>query len=196
VHGGSAQGAVLLWSETAGTNTVSNVTLNGNQWYDTTTFTANQIAGAGLLSNILIENSSAYINPVSFYSYQATGSGNSITQNNNTTYATTAYPGPIAPPLAGTVPIFSLPSGTYTLPQTLTLNEPTSGDTMSYCTTASGTCTPTTAYSSSITISAPETVCAIGTNNSSVIAVPSAVVCATYSGGAPNTAVPTRNPRR
>ena len=190
VHGGPNQGTVLLWAQDAA-NTVSNVTLNGNQLYDTLTFTGVQVTGAGTLSNDLIENNNAYINPVSFYSNSATGSGNSITQTNNTTFATTAYPGPIAPPLAGTVPIFSLPSGTYTLPQTVTLNEPTSGDKMSYCTTGSGTCTPATTYSSSITISAPETVCAIGTNNSSVIAVPSAVVCATYNGGGPAAAAPT-----
>jgi hypothetical protein len=192
VQGGQNQGAVELWADCS-SNTVENVTLNGNRWYNTITFTAVQTAGAGLLSNILIENSNAYINPVSFYSSSASGSGNSITLgSNNNTHATTTAPGPSYP--AGTVPIFSLPSGAYTLPQTLTLNEPDATDTMSYCTTGSGTCTPTTAYSSAITISSAEVVCALGTNtsNTASIPVPSATVCATYNGGGPQATPKTR----
>jgi hypothetical protein len=62
---------------------------------------------------------------------------------------------------------------------------------MTYCTTSGTSCTPTTAYGSSITISTPQTVCALGTNNSSEIAVPSAKVCATYNGGGATAAAPT-----
>jgi hypothetical protein len=178
VHGGPNQGAIEYWSESS-SNSISSITINGNQWYNTTTFTANQITGSGTLSGFNIENSNAYINPVSFGTYP--GSCTSCTMSNNTTYATSAYPGPIAPPLGGTVPIFSLPSGTYTLPQTLTLNEVTSGDAITYCTTSSGTCTPATAYSSALTISASEVVCSRGTNSASTLAVPSATVCATYT---------------
>jgi Chitobiase/beta-hexosaminidase C-terminal domain/Pectate lyase superfamily protein len=188
VRGGPNQGGLELWADCS-SNTIENVTINNNNWYNTITFTAVQAAGAGLLSNIMIENSNAYINPVSFYSNSASGGSNTITQTNNKTFNTTSTLPP--PPPSGTVPIFSLPSGTYTLPQTITLNEPTSSDTMTYCTTSGTSCTPTTAYGSSITISTPQTVCALGTNNSSEIAVPSAKVCATYTGGGSTAAAPT-----
>jgi hypothetical protein len=188
VRGGPNQGALEIWADCS-SNTIENVIINNNNWYNTLTFTAVQIAGAGLLSNIVIENSNAYINPVSFYSSSASGGSNTNTQANNKTFNTTSTLPP--PPPSGTVPIFSLPSGTYTLPQTITLNEPTSSDTMTYCTTSGTSCTPTTAYGSSITISTPQTVCALGTNNSSEIAVSSAKVCATYNGGGPTAAAPT-----
>ena len=192
VHGGPNQGAIEYWSTTSGQNSISNVTVNGNQWYNTTTFTANQVTGNGTLSGITIQNNNAYINPVSFGSAPSNCTGCSFT--NNTTYAPSAYPGAIAPPLGGTVPIFSLPSGTYKLPQTLTLDEVTSGDTMSYCTVGSGTCTPSTTYGGAITISTPEVVCAMGTNSSSTIPVPSVVVCTTYNGGGQQAATPTFSP--
>ena len=183
VRGGPGQGAVILYPECSGYS-LSNITLNNNVWYNTITYTAVQLTGAGTVSNVTVENSNAYINPVSFYSSSFTGTG-SPTLTNNVTHATTTAPGPSYG--AGTVPIFSLPSGTYTLPQSLTLNEPTSSDTITYCATPGTSCAPSTTYSGAITISSAGTVCALGTNNSNTEGIPiaSATVCATYNGGGP-----------
>ena len=185
VRGGPGQGAVEIWAD-GSSNSVTNVTLNNNTWYNTLTFTGIQLAGAGTVSGIAISDSNAYINPVAFCTDQISGgscasSPHVSSYSNNNTFNTTTAPGPSYG--AGTVPIFSLPSGNYTLPQTLTLNEPTASDTMAYCTTTGTSCTPGTAYGSSITISTPQTICALGTNSAGEIPVASAVVCATYNAG-------------
>lgn len=181
---GPDQGSLFFWPDGSG-NIVENVTANGNQFYagTTQTFTAVQVTGTGTLTNDLVENSNAYLTPgPSFFSSSFTGTG-SITQTANSTFAKTAYPGPIATPTGGNAPIFSLPGGTYTFPQSLTLNDPTSGDAISYCATGGSSCTPGTSYTGAITVSSAGTVCASAVNSSSLTPVTSAVICAAYSGG-------------
>jgi hypothetical protein len=201
VNGGPGQGTVFLWPN-GSSNVIENVTVNNNRWYTNgwQTFTGVQVEGTGTVSNTIIENSSAYGygSGPSFYSSSATGPV-SITQSGNTTAPASSYPGPIAPPTGGTEPIPSLPAGDYTYPQTLTLVETTSGDVIKYCTTVSPSCTPTTAYSSPITINGAETICSVGVNNSSSsgTAVNSAQECAAYTGsggGTPTVATPTISP--
>jgi hypothetical protein len=188
VQGGpNSQGALFLWPDGA-SNALSNLTINGNQLVVRNTFTAVQITGAGSISSSILENSDAFVTPnAAFFSSSASNPGSiSLTQTANTSHTTASYAGAIAPPVAGTVPIFSLPAGSYAYPQTLTLNDPTSGDAITYCTTGGASCTPGTSYSSSITIASAETVCALGTN--STIAgspVPSQTICTAYTGGSP-----------
>ena len=197
VRGGPGQGAVEIWAD-GSTNSISNVNLNNNTWYNTLTFTGVQIAGAGTVSGISIQNSNAYINPVAFCTNQIV-SGNSCpgspqvsTYSNNTTPATTTAPGPSYG--AGTVPIFSLPAGNYSYPQSLSFNNPTVADATYYCTTSSTSCTPATS-GTSLTLSGPETVCADGVNSASEIPVTSAVICAQYTGGSePTAATPVFSP--
>lgn len=181
VQGGSnSQGDLFLWPDGA-SNVLSNLTINNNRFQVNNTFTAVQATGAGTISSSTLSNSQAYVTPnAAFFSGSSTG----ITQTANTSSTTASYPGPLNPIVAGTVPLFSLPAGTYALPQTLTLAEITSGDAIKYCTVGgAGPCTPATAYSGAITLSTPQTICTTGTNSSSAIPITSAAVCATYNGG-------------
>lgn len=58
-------------------------------------------------------------------------------------------------------PVITLASGAYTLPTTTTITDSTGGAVISYCTTTyGGTCTPVTTYTTTLTISSPETICA------------------------------------
>lgn len=188
VNCGPNQGSLFVWAE-GSSNLVENLLFNGNRFNAGTqqTFTAVQVEGSGNITGSTVENSSAYIGSVGFLANQCTPTSNcTITQSGNVSSPVASYPGPLSPPIGGTVPLFSLPTGTYTLPQTLTLAEITSGDVINYCTVPSGTCIPSTAYSSAITISSPEAVCANGVNSSvSGSPVTSATICQTYNGGVP-----------
>jgi hypothetical protein len=64
-------------------------------------------------------------------------------------------------------PAISLASGTYVMPQTITISDGTSGASIFWCSSASGACTPSTAYSSSLQINAAPsvTVCAYATDS-------------------------------
>jgi hypothetical protein len=79
-------------------------------------------------------------------------------------------------------PVITLASGTYTLPQTTTITDSTGGAAIDYCTTTyGGSCSPTTAYSTALTIASPETICANATYNSST----SSTLCNNYAQNIP-----------
>ena len=73
-------------------------------------------------------------------------------------------------------PTFSLASGTYTTAQALTLAS--TGNTVSWCTTATGSCNPNTTYTGTITVNATETVCANAQNGTTGY---SATLCTAYT---------------
>lgn len=186
VAGGPNQGSLFLWPDGTA-KTITAVVANGNQFLNSKLGPI-QIVGNGAITASSITNSTAYITPpVAFYNNNITAPGTvAITQSNNVTALPSAYPGAIAPPIAGPIPLFSLPTGNYTLPQSLTLTEVNSPDTITYCTVNIGTCAPTTTYTGALTVSNPSVVCALGINNSvSGTPVPSVTQCATYNGGAP-----------
>jgi hypothetical protein len=62
-------------------------------------------------------------------------------------------------------PVITLPTGTYTMPQNTTITDSTTGASIKWCYTGTGTCTPATAYSGSIYINpaTTETICANAT---------------------------------
>ena len=181
VDGGPNQGSAIVYNSQGSAQTISGVTLNGNR-FDNPAFVPAQYVGNGLLSGILVENSSAYTTSA-FSNNAATDGSNTITETSNSIIAPGSYPGPVSPPVGGTVPIFSLAAGSYVSPQSLTLSEVTSSDAINYCTTSGSSCTPATTYSGAITVASGETVCATGVNSTSLIAVTSAPVCAAYSVG-------------
>lgn len=79
------------------------------------------------------------------------------------------------------VPTFSLASGTYTTTQTLTLTS--AGNTISWCTTSSGSCTPNTAYTTTISVNATEMLCANASNGGAS----STTICQAYTIGSSGT---------
>jgi hypothetical protein len=180
---GPNQGSLFIWAE-GSSNLVQNFNFNNNRFNTETqqTFTAVQVEGSGSITGSTLSNSSAYIGSVGFLANQCSPSTNcTLTQTGNVTSPVASYPGPLNPPVAGTIPIFSLPGGNYTFPQTLTLTEVTSGDSIQYCTIGSGSCTPGTTYTAPLTISSAQTICSTGTNSSSASPIPSVPVCAAYT---------------
>jgi hypothetical protein len=102
----------------------------------------------------------------------ATGYQTSPVTCNNYTRATTATPS------------ISLASGSYSMPQSTTISDGTSGSTILWCYDASGACTPSTTYSGSIYIdpATTETICA---NASASGDQGSTTVCNSYTNGGP-----------
>jgi chitobiase/beta-hexosaminidase-like protein len=99
------------------------------------------------------------------------------------------------------VPTITLPGGSYTFPQTTTINNttvnaPSSSSSLGalnyYCTTAyGGSCTPSTGLSSLLTISSAETVC---TNAVTSGHTTSATVCYNYAAAGSSASTPTFTP--
>jgi hypothetical protein len=181
IDGGPNQGSAIVYNSQGSGQTITTVTLNGNQFYNSA-LNAVQFAGNGAMSGV-VQNSAAYTSIFPFYQNGSTGTFG-FTFSNNTLSTPGAYPGPIATPTSGTQPVVSLATGTYALPQTLTLSNPTSGSSTEYCATTGTSCTPNLSYTSAITISIPETICANSVNNSSLIPVTSGTVCSSYTAAA------------
>ena len=76
------------------------------------------------------------------------------------------------------VPIFSIPSGTYTAPETVALSDTTPGAAIYYTTDGSAPTTASNLYSGSITVASSETIQAIAVQGS---ANPSGIATATYT---------------
>ena len=77
-------------------------------------------------------------------------------------------------------PVFTLPAGTYVMPQNTTITDTTAGAAILWCFTASSTCTPATAYTSSIFID-PVTVDILCAKATASGLAQSQTVCATYT---------------
>jgi hypothetical protein len=79
-------------------------------------------------------------------------------------------------------PVISLASGTYVMPQNTTISDSTSGASILWCYVNSGTCTPSTAYSTTIYVdpASTETICANATASGYT---QSATVCNSYVAG-------------
>jgi Chitobiase/beta-hexosaminidase C-terminal domain len=62
-------------------------------------------------------------------------------------------------------PVITLASGAYTMPQTTTITDSTSGSSIMWCDTTTGSCTPATSYTASISLNptSTETICAYAT---------------------------------
>ena len=75
-------------------------------------------------------------------------------------------------------PVITLGSGAYSFPQTTTITDSTGSSVISYCTTTYlGTCSPSTTYTTPLTISSSETICANAVFNSST----SSTTCNNYA---------------
>ena len=186
---GPDQGSLLVWAE-GSTQSIKGVSASRNQ-FNNPADEAVELAGAGPMAGSINNNTSYQSGSFS----ASSAADSSITFSGSTVSSMSSYPGSVITPVGGAVPLFSLPTGTYTLPQTLTLNEPSRADTIKYCTiTGSDPCTPATTYSSSIMISSSQTVCALGIDSSSLTPVTSASECSAYNGGGTPAATPTFSP--
>jgi hypothetical protein len=112
--------------------------------------------------------------------------------------ATGYAPSPVAsvvytinlPPAA--TPTFSVTTGTYTTPQTITISDATSGATIYYTTNGTAPTSSSTKYTGPITVGVTETINAIATpSNTAINFVNSAVASATYTINLPTVATPT-----
>jgi hypothetical protein len=79
-------------------------------------------------------------------------------------------------------PVISLATGTYSMPQNTTITDSTSGASILWCYTGTGTCTPATAYTGTIYVdpATTETICANATASGYA---KSATVCNYYTNG-------------
>lgn len=86
-------------------------------------------------------------------------------------------------------PVITLATGTYVMPTSTTITDSTSGASIKWCYTGTGTCTPSTAYSGSIYISpaSTETICANATASGYTV---SATACNYYTKATGQTATP------
>ena len=93
-------------------------------------------------------------------------------------------------------PVFTLPAGTYSMPQSTTITDSTAGAVILWCYNVSSSCTPATSYSGSIYINPPSTV-ELCSNATASGHPQSATACALYTnGGASGTTAtpPTASP--
>ena len=93
-------------------------------------------------------------------------------------------------------PVFTLPAGTYSMPQSTTITDSTAGAVILWCYNVSSSCTPATSYSGSIYINPPATV-ELCSNATASGHPQSATACALYTnGGASGTTAtpPTASP--
>ena len=90
-------------------------------------------------------------------------------------------------------PVITLPTGTYKMPQSTTITDSTSGAAILWCSAATGTCTPSAAYSGSVSLdpTTSETVCANATASGYA---QSSTVCNSYWNAATVTAPPVITP--
>ncbi len=79
-------------------------------------------------------------------------------------------------------PEFTLPGGTYTMPQTTTVTDSTPGAAIVWCYTSAGSCTPSTAYTGAIYIN-PSSVDILCARAAASGLAQSGLVCATYTAG-------------
>jgi hypothetical protein len=86
-------------------------------------------------------------------------------------------------------PVFTLPTGTYTMPTSTTITDSTTGASILWCFTGSGTCTPATAYSGSIYVD-PAAVDILCANATASGFSQSPTICATYTAASSNVAAP------
>lgn len=76
-------------------------------------------------------------------------------------------------------PVITLASGTYNMPQSTTITDSTANASILWCTAASGSCTPTTAYSGSVSIN-PATSEVLCANATATNYEQSTTVCSSY----------------
>ncbi len=86
-------------------------------------------------------------------------------------------------------PVFTLPTGTYTMPTSSTITDATAGASILWCFTGSGTCTPATSYTGSIYID-PSSVDILCANATASGFSQSPATCATYTAASPTGAAP------
>ena len=86
-------------------------------------------------------------------------------------------------------PVITLASGTYQFPSSTTITDATTGASILWCYAASGTCTPSTAYTAAIYLdpASTEVICASATASGDSV---SATVCNDYVAALPPTATP------
>ena len=84
-------------------------------------------------------------------------------------------------------PVLAPATGAYALPQSATITDSTSGASILWCSAATGNCTPTTAYTGAISVTASETICANATASGYA---QSSTVCNPYTAQTPQTAPP------
>ena len=89
-------------------------------------------------------------------------------------------------------PVITLPTGTYSMPTSTTITDSTPGASIHWCYVGTGTCTPATAYTSSIYLNPASTVtiCANATAAASGV---SATTCNYYTAAPVPTATPVIN---
>ena len=104
----------------------------------------------------------------------------------NTGTATVSGTGTPAPPAA--TPTFSVPAGTYTTIQTVSISDTSTNAAIYYTTDGSTPTSASTAYTGPITVGATETINAIATGNGFS---PGPVATALYTINLPTTAIPT-----
>jgi hypothetical protein len=84
-------------------------------------------------------------------------------------------------------PVIAPATGAYTLPQSATITDGTSGASILWCSAATENCTPTTAYTGAISVTASETICATATASGYA---PSNTACNSYTAQIAQTAPP------
>ena len=84
-------------------------------------------------------------------------------------------------------PVLAPATGAYVLPQNATITDATSGASILWCSAAMGNCTPATAYTGAISVTAGETICANATASGYA---PSNTVCNSYTAQIVQTAPP------
>ena len=135
--------------------------------------------GTGTCTPSTAYSGSIYINPTSTETIcaNATASGHSPSGTTCAYYTTASTP--------TATPVITLATGTYTMPQNTTITDGTSGASILWCYTGTGTCTPSTAYSGSIYVNpaSTETICAYATASGHT---QSSTVCNYYTASSGN----------
>lgn len=179
----AALGTTALRAQTTATPVIT--LASGSYQMPTSTTITDSTSGASILwcyaaSGTCTPNTSytaaIYLNPASTETIcaNATAPGYSASSTACNDYTK------VLPPTA--TPSITLGSGTYAIPTSTTITDPTSGASILWCHVRTGTCTPNTPYTTAIRLEPfpTETICA---NATSSALTPSGTACNSYTAG-------------